>query len=342
MRKLSVLLIAIIIIMTLAGCSGNNGIPEGMQPVRQDEGLGYYMYAPEEWTVVNLPDISKAYASRVDLSSVSYTEIEPPLSSAVEYFKDSLSEFPDGYDDLKVTTMGEEEDFGNADKAYKFIYEFTYLEHKFKVMQILASYDGRFGIFTYTSYNENISSDEKTQFDYYYDKVRSVMDNFKYTELGKVSADEFDIVDSDGYKLTSDKKLCGFELYAPLDYTVNYSSGIVSISAADGSTVTLSRATATGVRIGEYFDTRIEELENIVTDIEIAEREIKGVKFGELQEKDVIAYEYTYKFNGKCYRVYQIFGVTRMRGYVFTYTATENNYGEHLEEVKKIAEKVIF
>ncbi len=54
------------------------------------------------------------------------------------------------------------------------------------------------------------------------------------------------------------------------------------------------------------------------------------------------AYEYTYVHEGEKYHVYQILAIDGTNGYVFTYTALEENYSLHFDEVLKVVEKVNF
>ena len=340
MKKISLLLILVILLLTFAGCSDNGGIPTGMQAVRADEGFGYYMYAPEEWTVSNRGEVSHAYASRVDLSSVSYTEIPRPEGTAKEYFDASKAEFPT---EPKMVIDGEACDFGHADgpaeNALKFVYDYDYSGHKFRIMQILVEFEGRFGIFTFTSYNENITSQEKTQYAYYLDKVQSVIDNFKFVKKTGTSAQPLPSVDADGYYLASDKSVAGFSLYLPEEFKTNYSDGLVSASLTDGSTITVSKVRSAGMAVNDYFDKRIEDLEKTVTDYKQAE-EVKLCSLGNANQ--AASYEYTYEYNGEVYRVYQVFGITTFNGFVFTFTAKDSNFYSHIETVKKIAERIVF
>ncbi len=334
MKKiLSVFLLLSTILGIFACGKRNNDIPEGMQIVRGGEDIGYYFYAPEEWTVSNLGNISSAYASNVDTTSVSYVEIAAPECTAYEYFHKSLEEFPTK---PEIIIDGKETTFGNADSAIMFVYEHTYTEHDFRTMQILISYGERFGIFTFTSVLEKISSDE-LQYDYYKEKIDKVISVFKF--VGKTGGDSTEIYEKtpDGYMLISDAAVAKFSLYVPEGMTVNFSSGMTSSSFEDGSCVTLSRAIATGVVVSDYWENRKNELEEIATDLTVI-RENENTALG--NSKRAYAYEYTYVYNGSTYHVYQILGITTFNGFVFTYTAKESNYSSHLPEVEKIIEKV--
>ena len=330
--------------LSLAGCKNGSDVPDGMQLVRGGEDVGYYFYAPEEWTVSNLGDISAAYASRVDPSSISYTECEMPECTIEEYIDKSLLEFS-----FKVTPLYDIEDttFGNADRAVSFVYEYDYDTVRYRTKQIFASYGERFGIFTFTSRTDNMSSSELSQYDYYKDKIQSVIDNFKYVDISISSPSEKPSYE--GYALVSDPSVSNFSLYLTDDFTVDYSSGIVSATLSDGSNLTLSRVTGAGVDVGTYLDTRLDELGAIVSDLTVIEFEDEN---GEMKKingaanlgnaRAAASLEYTFVYNNVEYHVYQVCAVTVFDGFVFTYTAKEENYEKHLDLIMEIAEKVEF
>ena len=350
MKKILSIILLITLTLGLVSCGNKKGdVPEGMQLVRGGNDVGYYMYAPEEWTVSNLGNVSMAYASNVDNSSVTYTETEPPKMSVAEYFKQSCESYtPDMKFQLISSEDGVPTVFGNADKATKFEFDFEYAGHKFRSMQILTEYQGRFGIFTFTSFRENMSSSDAIQYDYYKEKIDKVTTEFVF--VSKASSDtETTYTTKDGYKLISDKSVAKFNLYVPEDFTVEYSSGLVSALMPDGSSINLSRATQTNVKVNEYLSTRLEELGAIVSDITIIQHKNDDGTLSNFNPKDSLgnaksaaSQEYTFVYNGVTYHVYQVCAITTFNGFVFTYTATEENYYKNLDTVKKIAEKVEF
>ena len=350
MKKILSILLLLSLTIGLVSCGNKNSdVPEGMQLVRGGNDVGYYMYAPEEWTVSNQGNISAVYASGVDNSSVTYTEVEPPKMSVAEYFAESSKSYTA---DMKFRLLcgaeGNDIKFGNAEKATKFEFDFEYSGRKFRSMQVLTEYKDRFGIFTFTALRENVSSNDEIQYDYYKDKVDSIILNFKYVDKStSVSEPEYET--KDGYKLISDKTVAKFKLYVPEDFKVEYASGIVSAIMPDGSSVNMAKATETNVRVDEYLSRRIEELGAIVSDVTVIQHENSdgtktnfntNVSFG--NAKSAASQEYTFVYNGVTYHVYQICAITTLNGFVFTYTATEENYSNNLETIKKIIEKVEF
>lgn len=350
MKKILSILLLLSLAIGLVSCNNKNSdIPEGMQLVRGGSDIGYYMYAPEEWTVSNQGNISAVYASGVDSSSVTYTEVDPPKMTVAEYFAESSKSYTaDMKFQLLCGAEGNAIKFGNAEKATKFEFNFEYSGRKFGSMQILTEYEGRFGIFTFTSLRENVSSDEQTQYEYYKEKVDSIILNFKYVhKTGEVNEPEYET--KDGYKLISDKTVAKFKLYVPEDFKVEYSSGIVSAILPDGSSINMAKATETNVRVDEYLSRRIDELKAIVSNVTVIPHVNSdgtttnfntNASLGDA--KSAASQEYTFVYNGVTYHVYQICAITTFNGFVFTYTATEENYAKNLGTINKIIQKVEF
>lgn len=346
MKKALSIIIILASLLSLIGCSKNADAPEGMQLVRGGEDCGYYFFAPEEWTVANLGEVSSAYASNVDSSSISYVETDMPAGTVREYIDESLKEFS-----FKVTPVYDiaEVTFGNAESALSFVYDYDYSGHAFRTKQIFATYDGRFGIFTFTALRESLSAKDMTQYDYYKEKIDKVISEFKFVGKGEATPPALYEYDEEGYALVSDPSVAKFSLYLTRDFTVDYSSGIVSAALEDGSSLTVSRVTGAGVDVGTYLGKRLDELSAIVTDLDVIEFEDEEGKTHTVNGKASLgnarlaaSQEYTFVYNNTKYHVYQVCAVTFFDGFVFTYTATEENYGEHLELIKKIAEKVEF
>ena len=119
MKKIQAGLLVLIMIFSLlfiTSCSNKSGAPEGMILVRGGEDAGYYFYGPEEWIVANMGDISCTYASKVDLSSMTFAESEMPTESISEYFENEKAMFP--YE-IQITVYGEDCTFGDANKLAK-------------------------------------------------------------------------------------------------------------------------------------------------------------------------------------------------------------------------------
>ena len=339
MKKTGLVLLLFAILFSFISCDGTNDAPEGMQLVRGGDEIGYYFYAPEEWTVANNGDISAAYASKIDITSVTLAPAKAPMGDIESYFESSLAEFT--YTLTNTPTL-DECDFGNAEWAYKTVYEFKYEDHDFRAMQVFASYSERFYIFTYTAQLVDRTEGE-SYYDFYLTKIQSVMENVRFCDIsGEETAPEYE-ADADGYLLVSDKKICGYDLYIHPDWQVRYAQANIGIITEGGANANITEATSIGVSRDEYWNKRKEELARFTTELNVIQESVEATLGN---SEWAFAYEYTYKYSNTTYHVYQIIAVAGdwplQDGYVFTYTAPESIYAENLDAVLKMIEKVKF
>ena len=341
MKKLGFILLALTLVFALYSC-GKGDVPDGMQLVRGGEDIGYYFYAPEEWTVANQGNISAVYVSSLDSTSATVSEADLPLGSISDYFTDSVSKLPF---EINVTVNGEKTSFGGARDAYKFVYDYTYENFGFRTMQILAYHGESFYIFTFTSQLAE-RTEGVSYYEYYSEKLASIIENFKFTEKSIPAVDKDYAKDEDGYLLVTDSKLSGFNFYMAPDWTVRYSSANVGISLPDGASVNLTEATGTGISRDTYFEKRKADIKTLTgSDVkEVPGKIAVETKLG--NSSWAFSYEYSYTFGQTTYRVYQIIAVEGtwpfQSGYVFTYTAPEDVFEEHLGEVEEMVKKVNF
>lgn len=364
MKKALLFFTLIITVIITASCSGGNttDVPDGMKIIDDCKEGGYIFYAPEGWTAVNSDGISAANVLR---ASMTFTEADLPSKAVSEYFDEDIKRLPKEIKDTLIVTHRDEECiFGNANgKSYKYIYNYEYEGERHTTMQILINHDSRFFIFTYTAYGD--PSDENSEYCYYLDMVSQTIDNFKFTSQGEKSPSPSYGTDSEGFKLVSDRALSGFDLYVPKEYDTVYSNAYVKVKISDTANISLTKATETGIGILDYLRVRKSELKKFtddITDIKIGvaraidttssafdawELDVlpeydEELVFGNLSPEAIVSYEYKYTYNGNVYHVYQLMGVDSFNGYVFTYTAFEEEYPLHLDEIKTILEKVNF
>lgn len=343
MKRIGILVLLLALSLLLVACGGDDDVPDGMQLVAGGEELGYYFYVPEEWTVANQGEVKVAFASNLDTTSASFARAEAPIGSLNDYFTESLEKLGFATD---VKLMGEKCDFGNAepDEAYKYIYEYKFEDFDFRTMQILIARGEDFYIFTFTSQLTERTEGE-SYYDFYSEKLQSIIKNFKFCEK-ESQKDAAEYPEVDGYLLVSDKKASGFDFYIPKGWDVRYSESNVGISKADGASVNITKATAAGVGKDTYFKGRCDEI-MAITGSPVTETPGKiGIETALGNSKWAFSYDYTYNYGDTTYRVYQIIAVYGIwpfqKGYVFTYTAPQDVFEEHIEEVLKMAEKVNF
>lgn len=391
MKKLIALVFALCAVFALTACS-DDGVPDDMQYVAGSDAEGFYFYSPEAWNISNVENIYSSYVSRTNNTSVTFMEVDPdtlaPATSCTNaecagaaldaedhyflyhYFDDSKSDFPASL----AASAGESVVFGaeeaTADRAVKYEFSYTYSDVGYdKATDVLCGFiqyyllhDGCYYVMTYSAIKEDNDGTTTSYYESYLDELEMITNNFRFvTKSGEVAADDGEYeLDGDGYKLVSESKYSGFDFYAHPDYELDFASGIVSVTHSDGSNVTMSKATSTGIYFNTYLEKRRAELEAIgATDF----KQISGpdeenpngisanlgqVPKGETQTTYdcAFSYEYTYVFDGVTYHVYQILAVEGFLffadGYVFTYTAAEGNYAEHLDEVYSMRDKVCF
>ena len=372
-RIIAALLLIVMSALALSGCQKEGPeVPEDMQLVLENKEEGYIFFGPKGWIIANQGDVAATFLSNFNRTSITFTGADMPTERDSEgkvdfgaYFDATMADFP-----YAVTGISRESvNFGTADRgadrAMSFVYSYTADEDVYTTKQILLTRGEDFFIFTYTA--PGSSDDEAAAYRTYLPKANLVIENFIFTDKSTVEKEEGEIItDSDGYVLSSDASVCGFELYLPRDYELYDKSTIVSAKITSGANISLTRATETGLGVLDYLLNRradISEICDSFTDIKIGvakavntESEYfddwelsilpeydEGLKFGDLTEKgNIVSYEYTYTHGGNTYHVYQVIGANNFYGYVFTYTALEGEYEEHLDEVVGIIEKVKF
>ncbi|MBQ2876689.1 MAG: hypothetical protein IJE25_06750 [Clostridia bacterium] len=338
--------------------------PEGWKVANQGEVAATYLSAFNRvsitFTKADMPTVGTA-AEGTDAHKVAFDA----------YMKKTSESFP--YE-LSGEMSGKKINFGSskgaADLAYEYIYTYKADGEDVACRQILVVRGEDFFILTYTAFGS--PTDENSSYRIYLPKVNLVIKNFLFTKKG--NAPEADKPtyekDGDGYILVSDKALSGFKLYIPEDYEVVDNSGIVSAKISGGANIIISKATETGQSVLNYVLNRRQDVLEVadkdsLVDIKVSVPEeikqtsesLKGwpleiwpeydpnMKFGNLPSGTIAAYEYKFSHGGNDYHSFQILGVTSglfQSGYVFTYTALESEYDDHIEEVMKIISKVEF
>ncbi len=349
MKKLTAFLVLIpALAVLLFSCNKKSDAPSGMKLAGGGEELGFYLYVPSEWTASSFGEVAAAHISTVDTTTVTLTEIKAPDSAALtgealkDYYKNDIQSLK--FENISFTANGDTCLLGNADQAYKFVFEFTYGGVKNKQMQIITNYKGRIYLFTYQASGE-LMTEDKTYFDYHSELAEKVIEEIKFTENKTGGENKPADPDGDGYYLASSKKISGFELYAPVSAKCEYSNGMVSLKLSEGASLSLSKATNAGVSVDQYFKERIEDIEGFASEVTVelddkGEPRYETTKLGELSK--AILYQYSYTYNGTKYCVYQIFAVDSFNGYVLTYTATEGAYESNLSAVKEIISRIKF
>lgn len=355
MKRIFALLTLIFSLLILASCDDSElEVPAEMQLVYGSDSDGYYFFGPEAWLISNVGEIKSTYISRVNTTSVSFAEVKFECEGERSeyffnhYFNDGLAELQKMpafqlKESEKTISLGLAEHA--AKRAEQYIYSYEYDGYTFTFMQILAENDGRFYILTYAA-QSSAAEGEKSRYDNHLPEMQKVIENFRFVKADSPKEDltEYER-DADGYILVSDSKLSGFDLYVPESFKPSFSSAIALATHIDGSSINLTKATPSGITADKYWELRKSELEKFfgeVTEIQKDADTELGNSNSSLYGNWDWAYEYTYVHEGEKYHVYQILSIDGFDGYVFTYTALEDNYYLHFDEVLKVIEKVNF
>lgn len=349
MKKALALILSLIMILTaLTACSKKDGdIPEGMQLVRGGEEVGYYMYGPEEWVVANQNElgVSCTYVSKINNTSVTLVEADFAEADIVSYVAGELEKFPETFK-LTETLALKEDALGNAERAWKIGYTYTYGEYTYQVMQIFAIYKGRSYILTYSA-SAGTYDGEVSYYEKFLEKAQSIIKNIKFVDKKDAEAEQpTHPKDADGYSLVSNEKLCGFNMYIPSSYKLDFATSIVSVTRVDGTNINVSEATDTNTDSVGYWTTRHETLEKLGATVSLTDssKDIAAsqvaVELGEGVRATSLKYSFT--FCGENSYVYQVLIVKGFKGYVFTYTASEECFEENFAEMQTILNKIEF
>ena len=354
MKRITAFLLALILILSsltaLTSCSGKDSdIPEGMQLVRGGADVGYYMYAPEEWVVANQEElnISCAYVSKVNNTCVTLAESSFTKENVGQYVAAELERFPEALKKNETLAL-KEASLGNAEAAWKVAYTIQYDKYEYQILQIFALFGESSYIFTYSASTGKYDN-ESSYYDKFLEKAEDVIKNIKFVEK-KLSEDNSEPTyekDGDGFSLVSNKKLCGFDLYIPDTYKVDFSTSIVSATRADGTNVNVSEATDTNTESVGYWETRFKTLRSMGAEVELIMTESEDIKGAQVLvdlggKLRATSLKYSITFGESTSYVYQVLIVKGFNGYVFTYTADAEDFEANFAEAQTILNKIEF
>ena len=154
----------------------------------------------------------------------------------------------------------------------------------------------------------------------------------------------------DGMKLLENDKNT-YKLFVPEDWTVNASDGVSGAYANDRSNVSLMIMTASSEyqSLESFCQKYYKDMEATFKNVSEREEYTENQKFGQLP-----ALKYVFTIGAEAskdenaenavqYKYMQIFALDQGSNqvYIFTYTATADNYSKHLDEVNRITSEFI-
>ena len=338
MKKLLSLFLLITLVLSLCACGEDDGAPDGMKLVSDPDLLGFSLYVPEEWTTSSYGEVAASYVSGLDTSSVSLVRVHPEEGESLnDYMHRTLGE-------IKFTEDGKATLLGNAVSALSYVYERSYGDYAYRIWQIIATAeDGATYLFTYGASTGN-KSEGVSYYDENLERVKEIVKSVVFHKARDYRYEEtVYATDDEGYKLISDEAIAGFSLYVPETYRATMQAGIVIAKCDDGTSVTLSEATSTGVEVKAYYENRLQLIEEQYGTV---------TKLAELTECTLanagraVYGVYSYEKDGVSYTTSQVIAVAGgflvQKGYVLTFTTPSECYEEKLPEFQKMMEKLTF
>ena len=325
MKKIIAVLLALLFCLCAAGCSNNDSdAPDGMKSATV-EGEPFALYVPESWTSNTASGISGAYYAPVDGLFVSARYTTSALDKT-EYLKSCISEYEKEYADREFVLIENESTaamLGGKDAA-KISFEFKSGETVIRASQICVSSDGMLiSLYIYCP---------KAELESYGEAIEEIRAAFKIVGKSEYKAEAVTTKDTpEGMKLASNKDI-EYRFFVPMawecDPTGGASEAVYPESERSSVTVT-ALVPDSSMSIDEYF---LSCEEKYKTELEGYER------VGEPVERKVdgrTAYSYTFRTvaGGRSIKIMQTVFIFDSSFYTVTYTATEDNFDTHLQDV---------
>jgi len=148
-----------------------------------------------------------------------------------------------------------------------------------------------------------------------------------------------------GMKLV-ESEFVKYKLYIPEDWIPDITAGVLTAKTNDNSNISIQTMTPSGSykNADEYFRTDYyAKVQSTFKNTALIEEECstENQKFGK-QQIGCVKYVYTVESDGVIYKILQYFTLNSGYLYIFTYTAAEAVFPEHLEEVSSIVQNFVF
>ncbi len=346
-NRITALLLCMLMLLSLVACGNNEGeeVPRGYK-IANCEGDDFRLYVPTSWNLNTAYGVAGAYYNfnkRSTVSAVKYP-IDDAMNAAMGENTDRLGWFyenrllpPLAASELGGTLKTEAEPspatMGTLN-AKKFFVSAIVDGATNRFLYVVAESQGAFYVLTYTA--------ESDVYDMLLPEVDTMIQMFAlaapYQNLEPIKKIDEDAEAPEGMQLASNKDVA-YLFYAPAGWKIDQMQGIFTAVAPDRSSVSVTPYMPdTAISVKEYAEKIGRDFSAIggVTYTKIAESE------GTLGEKPAIILEYTLQMEGKTYRYKQIMAAYRGMIYSLTYTAYEENYQAHLEEVDAVLAAFFF
>ena len=345
---LAVLLCAVML-LSLASCAKNSEeVPDGMQ-IASCAGADYRLYVPTSWVVNNSYGVSGAYRNIKEQSTVSV--VSYPVSNYSAHMAENGVNVEDSgeriawfWNDQCRTAVArqdlngeialvEEEcvstSLGGAN-AKQYRYSALIDGQRLHFLQVVAEREGRFYVFTMSANEKMLESclaDAGKMLEVFVFADPYEPENKKIIEDGEAP---------EGMKLASGEDVA-YCFYVPKSWEIRYDESIYAAHDPTDMTsvsVTPYRPDAVTMRVSEYFEMSRQMMENMAgTDGFTLISDSEKVNLG---GREATVYEFRLRVGGVEYHYRQYIAAYKSMIYCLTYTATEDHFDAHLEELSAI------
>ena len=337
-------------ILCLSACrKTESDVPEGYLTATC-YGADYRLYVPSTWVVNNTYGVSSAYRNSAEQSTVSVHqyEITAETETALAGKEDRLSAYWENtlLPAIREQALGGEvlrveEDclptvFGGLNAIRRHVTA-NINGQSMHCLQIVTERKGAFYVFTYLA-NEAYYDLTKTE-------VENMISQFIFSDEPYEPEDyawqpETDANAPEGMKVAYSKDV-PYRFYVPQGWTVDLDRMISSAwdptDQTNVSVLPYSPSESMGVK--EYFG---KEIASLAENRGVGDVAVLSETESEIGGRKCMLYEFTCKIDGTVLRYRQYIVVYKSRIYCVTYTATEQAFANHLDELQTIVENFSF
>ncbi len=331
LKKILAFMLVLIICIGAAGCSGD-GAPDGMK-LASIEGEPFKLYVPEAWTSNGVSGISGAFYAGTDNIAVSarYYALNDTETDLDSYVNDCISKYTKTHKDFDFDGEVGATVLGGVD-AREIVFNAEYDKKDFTFRQIFSMYLGDVIVLSFRCPEE--------LFDNYNEQFTQMADVFELCERSEPKNDcVTDKKTPEGMKIASHDNI-EYRFYVPTTWVCDSESG-TSMAYFDESgrpNVTVTSYIPDDVMTAEeYFELCEEKYEKELSGYELLdteEREVAG--------RTAVSYTYCASYDGTKFFIMQTVLVYNDRAYSITYTAPEDLFDGHTEDVEKMLDEFKF
>lgn len=354
-RILSAFLAVTILAVSLfaTACSPNE-VPSGMQIAYRND-APYKLFVPKGWKVDISSETVSTYSSNNDPLSVTVTVADAPEGKTLdEYWQSYGDTFADTFDDFNITSADSAILDGAA--AMKYVYSGTLIAASDKTENSAPSADATATAekpgnhYTFTQYltakGEKLLiitfSCASSTYEGHKENIEKIMAEFKFNDASDVSPEtpsQNGAAVIDGMKYISND-VVDYDFYVPDSWTHDMSSG--ALSAYDPSDKTSVTAAAWDVSymegmLDKWKENYIDDISMISDDFAVTSEEettLDGATALKLTSSATVA--------GKEYKYVSVAAIRNYMVYVITYTAEEQYFDMHLDDLDAVIEAFSF